>query len=100
MVKITYQNRARHITVDVRGHAGNAPKGEDVVCAGVSTLTVTLADALSRVYAPGFKAVMDDGAAHIECRENKQTRPIVQTIFRGFDMLAASYPDEVQIIIG
>lgn len=100
MVRITYRNRSRHITVDVRGHAGQAPKGEDVVCAGVSTLTVTLAEALSRVYAPGFKAVLDDGAARIECRENKLTRPIVQTIFTGFDMLAASYPDAVEIIIG
>lgn len=36
------------------GHAGFAPKGEDLVCAGASTLVCTLGTAAERLYEQGM----------------------------------------------
>lgn len=54
----------------VKGHAGFARKGTDLVCAGVSTLVYTLAEAMERMYFQRMlrrcpRIVMEDGSAEI-----------------------------------
>ena len=97
MVEIKVARRGRHIAFDITGHAHGGSPGEDVICAGVSTLALTLASALAHVGAPGLDATLNSGMAHISCRETKATRPIIQTVMRGFDIIADSYPDNVGI---
>lgn len=38
-----------HWTIEVKGHANAAPHGEDIVCAGVSALTIHLVNALTEI---------------------------------------------------
>lgn len=38
------------IHMRLKGHAGYAPKGQDLVCAGASTLAYTLGEAMERMY--------------------------------------------------
>lgn len=97
MVEIKVTRRGRHIAFDITGHAHGGAKGEDVICAGVSTLALTLASALAHVGAPGLDATLNSGRAHIACRETKATRPVIQTVMRGFDIIADSYPANVGI---
>ena len=89
MVEIKVTRRGRHIAFDITGHAHGGSPGEDVICAGVSTL--------AHVGAPGLDATLNSGMAHIACRETKATRPVIQTVMRGFDIIADSYPDNVGI---
>lgn len=42
MIKITSEPQAYRVTVE--GHSGSAPKGEDLVCAACSIVTLTLAE--------------------------------------------------------
>lgn len=97
MVEIKVTRRGRHIAFDITGHAHGGSPGEDVICAGVSTLALTLASALAHVGAPGLDATLNSGMAHISCRETKATRTVIQTVMRGFDILADSYPANVGI---
>ena len=99
MIHIRIKVKDRHVTIDVNGHANAAPKGEDVVCAGVSTLVLTLVEALVRVGAQDYKCDLGGGKAHIECRQTKATKPILNTIVCGMDLLAATYPQYVEVCI-
>lgn len=99
MIHIRIKVKDRHVTIDVDGHANAAPKGEDVVCAGVSTLVLTLVEALVRVGAQDYKCDLRGGKAHIECRQTKVTKPVLNTIVCGMDLLAATYPQYVEVCI-
>ncbi len=86
--------------IEVTGHAGYAPPGEDIVCAAVSALWQTLIESI--------EALTDD---HIEYDiEGKQitklhyrnpsdrTRVLIDSFFVGISGIAEAYPDCVHIV--
>ena len=54
MVVIDYNRQFPRVTV--KGHAGTAPAGQDLVCAAVSTLTYTLAENVAQLHRLGQRA--------------------------------------------
>lgn len=50
MVTITMKKTDTTLTLKVEGHAGQAEKGQDLVCASVSTLVYTLAQYVKWMY--------------------------------------------------
>lgn len=101
MIKITYNHKKMELKV--KGHANAAPAGDDLVCAGVSTLTVALACALKDAGNQGFIEDMildvDAGDAHIKVKPKEGAeellRVIFTTILNGYDALGISYPQYV-----
>ena len=84
--------------LEVRGHAGYAPKGEDIVCAGVSTLWGTLLAALDAEERSGNGSVsVRDCIVAFRPAEDRADKieDIVGVRWRGFLLLAASYADYV-----
>ena len=55
---IIHKNEVHYTGFHVRGHAGYAEQGKDIVCAAVSALTLTLENSLSVL----------SGALHMEAR--------------------------------
>ena len=55
------QVMVRDNEISVKGHAGFAPHGRDLVCAAVSALTLTLAESLNALAEGDIKTVMDTG---------------------------------------
>ena len=55
MVKVQFftNKESGSITLKLTGHAGQAKKGEDIVCAAVSILAYTVAQALQFMYEQG-----------------------------------------------
>lgn len=55
MTKATFKTlpKSGSITVKVEGHAGSAPRGEDIVCAAASILTYTIAQSLNYMHSEG-----------------------------------------------
>lgn len=98
MVTIRHSDRDGRIRVTLCGHAGTAPSGDDLVCAGVSALTLTLADALKRANAPALHTDIEAGHARIECRADRHTRGIVRTILCGYRLLADAFDTAVELI--
>lgn len=99
MIHITYHRIYHRLTV--RGHAGYAPAGQDLVCAAVSALTYTLAAAAEKLHNNGQAITatvqLDPGNATVCCRPHHRFRAETTVIFdaicEGYGILAADYPD-------
>ncbi len=99
MIQIQIKAKHGHVSIDVSGHANAAPKGEDVICAGVSTLLLTLCEALTRANVQDYDYRLGEGDAHIEFQKNKASKPILFTVMCGFKFLADSYPQYVKVSV-
>ena len=101
MIKITY-NLKKH-EVKIKGHANSAPMGEDLICAGISTLTVALSRALKEAKSQGLidelTLDLDDGDTHVKAKPKEEAVPTVNTIFttilNGYDAMSISFPQYV-----
>ena len=81
MVEILYDGVSR---VRIRGHAGSAPRGENLICAAVTALALTLGENCN------CKEMMPGRADFIG-----GSPEIYRGICRGFALLAREYPKEV-----
>ena len=81
MVEIQYDGLT-HLTI--RGHAGKAPRGENLICAAVTALALTLGEnCQEKKIVPGW-AEFTGGS-----------RDFYRGMSRGFDLLARQYPMEM-----
>ncbi len=108
MIQINYtvNNKGKHL-LTVKGHAGQNAKGQDIVCAGVSTLVTTLVICLNAVTAKNGmlkkpKIKLEQGDAYIDVtpktrQRNEVKRAFMQTVI-GLEWLAKSYPEYVKFV--
>lgn len=73
----------------LRGHAGTAPQGADLVCAAVSILAETLARQL-----PEGAALLAPGRAEFHFGENN---PAAAFVLAGLELLARHCPQAVTV---
>lgn len=102
MTKINIKNDIDEWIIELRGHAGYGPKGSDIVCAAVSTVTTMIAQML--VYEAEdvrvHRYVVDEENADIsfefkamtDCVNNKIAMAII-----GYELIANTYPDYVRL---
>jgi len=101
MIEVTYW-KDRH-RVRITGHAHSGEEGKDLVCAGASTLAVTLGANVrflnEKGYARDIIVELEKGDALIQCSPLRKYSQSVGQIFRsvcvGFEMLAAQYPEYI-----
>lgn len=87
--------------VSIKGHAGYAPPGQDIVCAAVSVLVQTLCASLGELTTAQFVAHWNEqGQLHEIKYENLSApgRLLVDSFFIGVGGIAAAYPDNVKIL--
>ncbi|CAB1129670.1 protein of unknown function [Candidatus Hydrogenisulfobacillus filiaventi] len=82
----------------VSGHAGAAPKGEDLVCAAVSALVETLHIGLKAIDVPGWEAQVAEGDARFRFDPTfpADGRAAVAVIVAGLKDLADTQPRYVR----
>lgn len=104
MIEITFN--AEELSLRVEGHAGQADKGQDIVCSAVSTLFWTLAKSLlclEDTLTEGVKIEAESGAGEICCRPKDEylanVSVIFWTILNGFEGVADTYPEYVKLNI-
>lgn len=101
MIKINVMEGESSCSIIVKGHAGYAPKGKDVLCAAISTLYQTF-----HLY------ILTETTAFIESRETgRDESTLIVTLMKddakaaykmlmtGFNAIAHDYPDYVQVNI-
>lgn len=101
MIAIFCDPRACRVTVT--GHAGSGPKGQDLVCAAVSALVLTLEEAVKTMARAGWLTgqtlEIAPGKAEIRCTARQERLPEVQLAFAvlsaGFQRLARQWPEYV-----
>lgn len=92
-------------TIKARGHAGYAPRGEDIVCAGVSTLILTLALCIQG-YTHGLECeptIKIGDITEISARPKKEREREISLLYwyciSGLDRLQERYPENIGITV-
>ena len=99
MIEIIY-HRKNH-RVQLRGHAGAAKPGQDIVCAAASMLAHTLAANAERLVSNGdaLTAAIDlrSGRGEVACkaRRKREVTAAFDTVCAGFGLLAQMEPEYV-----
>ena len=88
MIQIRFDPRVP--LVEARGHAGAGPKGEDLVCAAVTALVLTLK---ANAEATGGRGEVGPGFARV--RGGQDTQRDFRAVCRGFEILSRAFPRAV-----
>ncbi len=105
MTTVTYRNYYDKTLIIAEGHSNSAPRGQDLVCAGVSclvyTLLNTLVDEESSDRVRFSRKIVRDGYVCMEFEpfdfSRERVKGIVDTFMTGLYMLAESYPQNIRI---
>lgn len=85
--------------IAVRGHAGYAPSGQDICCAGISVLISTLSHALDELTPCRADCRLTDGDAEITiAHPSEDTALLVDAFCIGLADMAETYPGYIRII--
>lgn len=100
MINITFKPET--LELEIKGHAEHSKKGEDIVCAAISTLFYTLGETLNQsvdmlVKPPKFKD--KHGKGNLSCIPKKEyggnIACVYRTILIGMELVATNYPQNV-----
>ncbi|NLN06015.1 MAG: ribosomal-processing cysteine protease Prp [Firmicutes bacterium] len=99
MIRIRVTRRNGHIAhICADGHAGCAPKGEDIICAAVSALVQTFLFSLQRLLGLDVEADIGDGhfslsiPADLAPALQEQVTLLGESMLVGLDEIKRSYP--------
>ena len=105
MINITFHPKS--LELKVKGHAKHGKKGEDIVCAAISTLFYTLGEALHQSEDMMTSPVViddKDGNGYIKCSPKEEYVGNVTrtywTILVGMELVANNYPNNVTFKVG
>ena len=107
-VEIGYRTDTRECLLRVRGHAGQAEIGQDIVCASASILAYTVAQVVKSMEHHGDLTepptiALESGDTEISCRarDDYLFSEVLHTFFvikTGYALLAHNYPQFVELI--
>lgn len=85
--------------ITVKGHAGYAEHGKDIVCAGISALTQTFISSVEELTDAKIKYVISSGNVDINYEGfTDQAQVLLDSFFIGCRMIANEYPNNVEIV--
>lgn len=96
MITIIYDEKGHDMILQASGHAGFAPKGQDIVCAAVSCLMQTLAYSVD-----GGTATRDpdgDNVLRVQAAQSFDTQAKFELVTDGLMLLAQQYPENVRFV--
>ena len=94
------------IHMSVKGHAGTAPKGADLVCASATMLVYTVAQALTFMHEQGYleskphNKIREGKAVVSACPKDEYAAEVLHTFWVaqcGAHVLAKNYPEAVSL---
>ena len=101
-VEINEERDGRISAFSVHGHSGTAPKGRDIVCAGVSALAQTALLGLGRhLHRDVDYQIEPSGDLQLKLREapDDLSEAILRTMRLGIAEIERAYPDAVRVRI-
>lgn len=105
-VKFSKSENGKSIILEVKGHAGQAPIGQDIVCSSASILAYTVAQAVLNMSEQGKLKKkptirLESGDAVIVCKPNRDTFNEALQIFSfaevGYTLLGDKYPEYMSV---
>ncbi len=107
MIKAKFYTKDGSICMELSGHAGQAKKGKDLICASASMLAYTVAQTVRFMFEEDKlteepQIVLEDGNAFVEAvPKSEHYAEALHTFFVGqvgFHLLAHNYPQAVELI--
>ena len=84
--------------ITVTGHANYANFGQDIVCAGVSTLIQTLIQSVEELTTDKIQYDMQPGTVDIKFWSlSDLTKVLADSFFIGLELIISEYPDYVEL---
>lgn len=105
-IKAIQRKDTQRIRLEVKGHAGQAERGQDIVCSAVSILIYTVAQIVRLMEAEGScteppTVKLDSGDTTIDATSH-DFKTLERMLFfakTGFSLLQATYPEYVKLIV-
>lgn len=98
-MRVLIEVNVRRDGIMVAGHAGYAPAGQDIVCAGITALTQTLIKSIEDLTEDKIQYSISPGKVDIEYGNlSERSRTLADSFFIGMCMVADEYPDYVRIV--
>lgn len=101
MIRVQYGTDGREHRLTMEGHANYADHGDDIVCAGASSIVFALLGWLENngQDLEFYNSEVESGNVRIYCEGNDRTAATFEMATIGLMQLADSYPDYVAIDI-
>ena len=80
-----------------KGHSNYASLGEDIVCAGISTLIQTAILALKKMFNQDIVEILKEGNVELNIPKQREAQLILQTIIIGLRDIESEYPKNIRI---
>lgn len=101
MIRVSLHGQpGRYTGFEIRGHAGFASWGKDIVCAAVSVLATTCVNALESVARVEAQVSVREGdmAVSLPPEAGHDAQVILASAVQGFRDIAEQYPKNLQLI--
>lgn len=95
-ISFVYQNN-KILSFEVKGHAKSAPYGQDLVCAGVSAVTLGGLNALENEDCYEIHAKEGNVSLLVRKEISGHDEVVLETIEKQLESLALSYPEFVRL---
>ena len=104
-INIISNKKTQYLELNVKGHAGLAEAGQDILCSAVSILTYTVAQSISNMREDKFTECplisLENGDAKISCRCKSKSFDETEKAFKfartGYTLLTHNYPQYVEL---
>ncbi|KRM62648.1 ribosomal protein [Paucilactobacillus vaccinostercus DSM 20634] len=99
MIKAIFSQNATGVIdgFSVTGHADSGPYGQDIVCAAVSGLSITIINGLQQVVGENPKVTLDEENGGLmmvsQLSDKHDTQILLKTFYNGILDMAESYSD-------
>lgn len=99
-IEITRDSGQRIVQFQVKGHSGSAPRGKDIICAGVSALTQSALLGISRYLKRTIRWQAADGLLFMELCDlpDDLTDAVLATMLLGLEEIVNLEPEYVRIV--
>lgn len=100
MIKIVFFQKNSIITgFEAKGHSMSAPKGEDIICAFVSSACLMAANTVTEILSLNASAKSADGFLSLEILENaEKAGAVLEGLRLHLTELQKDYPQSVKVI--
>lgn len=100
MIRAEFRRDSRGpLSLDIRGHAGFAQSGSDIVCAGVTSAVQLTADGITEVVGCGADVTVEEDCIHITLLGDipPAAFQMMEALYLHLEILREQYPQNIQI---
>lgn len=97
MINARFFRKEKTFSVEIRGHSGSAPEGQDIVCAAVSAGFLYLVAMLEECGAKIISKKEEQGFGAVAFTGGKREEGAYMMLCAGLSRLARAYPEYVRV---